>query len=174
LRGRLIFPFLVEFRQLDTSGTAADPDGAGPLSSGYDPDFKESALLPSSSGLGNAVRAELAAVRVPGQFKSTDEFLKLQAFLNGNGAPSSVGILLHFADLERLALVETATGLAKLRVGDRIAGIYDLTTGALVQQILTPPGLYVTQARPVFGLDSSRNLLEVRAESRDKGQVSVS
>ena len=46
MRGRLIFSFLAELYRLDTVTTATDdPDGAGPLTGGYDPDFKESVLV---------------------------------------------------------------------------------------------------------------------------------
>jgi hypothetical protein len=41
----------------------------------------------------------------------------------------------------------------------------------LVQQIPTPPGMYVVQAFPIFGLGGTRNLLEVSFESRDTGQA---
>jgi hypothetical protein len=40
MRGRLIFKFLAELRRLDTRAMATvDPDGPGPLTGGYDPDF---------------------------------------------------------------------------------------------------------------------------------------
>jgi hypothetical protein len=45
VRGRLVNAFLAEITRLDTVATAADPDGAGPLASGYDPDFKETVVL---------------------------------------------------------------------------------------------------------------------------------
>ena len=46
MRGRLIFPFLAELRRLDTAAMAStDPDGAGPLTGGFDPDFKEPVLV---------------------------------------------------------------------------------------------------------------------------------
>ena len=41
MRGRLIFPFVAELHRLDTAAMATvDPDGAGGLTGGYDPDFK--------------------------------------------------------------------------------------------------------------------------------------
>ena len=45
MRGRLINPFAAELAQLDTAATAADPDGPGPLTSGYDADFQETVLF---------------------------------------------------------------------------------------------------------------------------------
>lgn len=50
MRGRLINPFLAEITQLDTVATAADPDGAGALVSGYDSDFKETIVLDKPAG----------------------------------------------------------------------------------------------------------------------------
>ena len=52
MRGRLINPFLAELAQLDMAATAADPDGAGPLTSGYDSDFKETAMVAGSGWRG--------------------------------------------------------------------------------------------------------------------------
>ena len=69
MRGRLIFPFLAELHRLDTTGTATtDPDGAGPLTSGYDPDFKEPVGVDSNDdGIGESVRIEHPPVRLPCQ-----------------------------------------------------------------------------------------------------------
>ena len=57
MRGRLIFPFLAELYRLDTRATATtDPDGAGPLTGGYDPDFKEPVLVDrDGDGIGPVV-----------------------------------------------------------------------------------------------------------------------
>ena len=53
--------------------------------------------------------------------------------------------------------------------GDRLGGLYD-KAGDLVQAVRTPPGLYVTEARPSgFGLNMARprrNLLMVTFEDR--------
>ena len=45
MRGSLIFPFLAELYRWDAAAMAADPDGSGVLTSGFDPDFKEPILL---------------------------------------------------------------------------------------------------------------------------------
>ncbi len=67
------------------------------------------------------------------------------------------------SDARVLALLEEATLL-----------IYDLA-GNLVQAIRTPPGLYVTEARPIgFGLyraKPSRNLLLVTFSDRPQGRL---
>jgi hypothetical protein len=52
--------------------------------------------------------------------------------------------------------VDAASGDALVRPGDRLAALYD-KAGALVQAVRTPPGLYVTEARPTgFGLNMAR------------------
>ena len=170
MRGRLIFPFLVELHRLDTTGTATtDPDGAGPLTSGYDPDFKEPVGVDSNDdGIGEPVRVEHPAVRVPCQVEPKT-FEELRMFAAGNSPRSRVELVFHFRDLEQLGLVDAPTGEALVRPGDRLGALYD-KAGALVQAIRTPPGLYVSEARPIgFGLyrpRPSRNLLLVAFEDR--------
>ena len=58
MRGRLINPFLAELRRLDTLSTAKnDPDGSGPLTRGYDDDFKAPVLVDrDGDGIGERVR----------------------------------------------------------------------------------------------------------------------
>jgi len=162
MRGRLIFPFLAELHRLDTAGTAqADP--------GYDPDFKELAAVDrNDDGVGEALRGEHPPVRVPCQVESKT-FEELRMFAAGNSPRSRVELTFHFGDLERLGLVHTATGEALIRPGDRLGALFDRAE-RLVQTVRTPPGLYVTEARPTgFGLHRSRpsrNLLLVAFEDR--------
>jgi hypothetical protein len=166
MRGRLISPFLAELHRLDTRAMATsgdssgDPAGAGQLT-GYDPDFKEPVLIERDDGTAERTRQEHAAVRIPCQVESKvfDELRMLSA---GNTPRSRIDLVLHFKDLERMGLVDDATGDALIRPGDRLGALYD-TAGALVQAIRTPPGLYVTEARPMsFGPNlrrPRRNLL---------------
>jgi hypothetical protein len=168
-RGRLIYPFLIELAQLDIAGTAADPDGAGPKTSGYDPDFREPVVLPSSDKLGTSARAEKTMIQVPGQFGSTDSFADLQEAATGNLSPTEFVVLFHFRDLEAAGLVETTTGNAKIKIGDRMNAVYDYKAGTLIQTIRNPPGAFVFKAKPIFGLHNRRNLLEVHFRSRDPG-----
>jgi hypothetical protein len=169
-RGRLIFPFLAEIHRLDTHAMATtDPDGPGPLDSGYDPDFKEPALVDTNDdGIGERVRVEHSPVRLPCQVEPKT-FEELRMFAAGNSPRSRIELVFHFRDLERAGLVDGPSGDAMIRPGDRLAALYD-KAGALVQAIRTPPGLYVTEARPIgFGLDRRRprrNLLLVAFEQR--------
>jgi hypothetical protein len=163
MRGTLIFAFLAELHRLDTLATSAvDPDGAGPLSSGYDPDFKEPLLVDADEdGLGSSTRREHTPVQLPCQVEP-DVFEALAMAASGHSPRSEVKLVFHFRDLERLGLVDLASGEARVRVGDRLGALLD-RSGALVQRIRTPPGLYVTEARPIgFGLfrpRPQRNLL---------------
>ena len=170
MRGRLVFPFLAELSRLDTHAMATvDPDGAGPLEAGYDPDFKEPVLVDrDDDGIGERVRAEHPPVRVPCQV-DTKVFEELRMFASGNAPRSRLDLVFHFKDLERLGLVDPGTGDALVRPGDRLGALYD-KAGELVQAVRTPPGLYVTEARPSgFGLNMARprrNLLIATFEDR--------
>jgi len=101
-----------------------------------------------------------------------DAFEAMRMMASGNVPKSSIELVFHFSDLERLNLVDAATGDAMVRPGDRLAAIRD-TEGNLIQAIRTPPGLYVTEARPTgFGLGRakpSRNLLMVSFSDRQTG-----
>jgi hypothetical protein len=158
VRGRLINPLAAEFAQLDTAATAADPDGPGPLTSGYDTDFHETVLVPSAGGPRRDARREKPSIRVPCQIE-VQSFGVLAELATGNSPRSHLVLVFHFADLEQLGLVDPATGDALLRVGDRLVAIRDLRTGELVQAVRTPPGLYLTEPQPQFGLGGRRNLL---------------
>jgi hypothetical protein len=166
MRGRLIFPFLAELYRLDTVAMATQPPG-------YDDDFKEPALLDSDGdGVGDAFRREHPPVRVPCQVEpETLEALRMTP--SGNTPQSSIDLVFHFRDLERLALVDATTGEALIRTSDRLGGLFD-TEGQLVWAVRTPPGLYVTEARHAgFGLFRGRprrNLLVVSFNDRPAGR----
>lgn len=178
MRGRLIFRFLAELCRLDTRATAAvDPDGPGPLLHGYDPDFKEPVVVDQDDdGIGERVRREHPPVRVPCQVESR-VFEELRMLASGNAPRSRLDLVLHFKDLERLGLVDAASGDALIRPGDRLAAIHD-RAGRLVQAVRTPPGLFVTEARPIgFGLDLTRphrNLLLVALGDRQLASGRIS
>ncbi|MDP1826649.1 MAG: hypothetical protein Q8L48_25485 [Archangium sp.] len=168
MRGRLIFPFLAELYRLDTIAMATQPPG-------YDDDFKEPALLDSDGdGVGDAFRREHPPVRVPCQVEpETLDALRMTP--SGNTPQSSIDLVFHFRDLERLALVDATTGEALIRTSDRLGGLFD-TEGQLVWAVRTPPGLYVTEARHAgFGLfrrRPRRNLLMVSFTDRPAGRSS--
>lgn len=162
MRGRLIFAFRAELHRLDTLATATTPPG-------YDDDFREPALLDTGDAIGARVRREHPPVLLPCQVEP-QSFDALQMFASGNVPSSRVELLCHYRDLERAGLVDPTSGDALVRVGDRLGALFD-SAGSLVQRIRTPPGLYVTEARPIgFGLfmpRPRRNLLLVTFDQRD-------
>lgn len=166
MRGRLIFPFLAELRRLDTDAMAT-------LTPGYDEDFREPALLDTDGdGAGETYRREHPPVRVPCQVEpQTIEALRMTAA--GNTPQSSLDLVFHFKDLERLGLIDALTGEALIRPSDRLSGLFD-TESNLVWAVRTPSGLYVTEARPAgFGLfrrRPRRNLLVVSFNDRPAGR----
>ena len=170
MRGRLIFSFLAELARLDTLGLAVvEPGAPGPQVSGYDADFKEPVLVDTDDdGIGERRRHELPPVRLPCQVEP-DVFDAVRMLAAGNAPRSRIELVFHFADLERAKLVDAITGDALVRPGDRLAALLD-RTGALVQAVRTPPGLYATEARPIgFGLGlggPQRNLLLVSFSDR--------
>lgn len=173
MRGRLIFPFLAEIARLDQQATAEDPDGAGPATSGYDDIYRETTLLSSDDQLGTDARQDWPLVQIPAQFHSgpmVGQFMSLKEEVGGNVSVASVQVLMAFRDLENLDLVDSVTKTALIKIGDRLNAVYTMD-GELIQQIPTPPGLYVTQAIPIFGLGGQRNLLEVTFESRDTSEA---
>ena len=160
MRGRLIHPFLAEFARLDAAAMAED----------VDPDFREPPLAPGEpDAVGPRVRRELAPVRVPCQVE-VESFEALRMMGAGNAPRTRVELVLHFRDLERLELVDPATGSARLGAGDRLIALYD-RAGTLVQ---TTPGLFVVEARPIgFGLGlarAQRNLLLLVLEGRQTAE----
>lgn len=166
MRGSLIFPFIAEIHRLDHAAMAQGGAGAPP---GYDGDFREPALFDlDDDGVAEPLRRECPPVRVPCQVEP-EAFEVLRMTMSGNTPRSSFDLVFHFRDLERLGLVEDASGDALIRVSDRLGALYG-RDGRLVQVVRTPPGLYVTEARPIgFGLTRrrpSRNLLLVSFQDR--------
>ena len=172
MRGRVIFPFLCTIAQLDTQATAADPDGAGQLTSGYDDDFRETVLLPASNAQGfTDARQEQAPLDLKCQIEP--EMLdQLQMMLSGNSPKQGIMIVCHFADLEVAGLVDL-NGQATLRKGDRLVTI-KTADGDFIQDIPTPPGLYLVDIRyGGYGIGRSRNLLFLRFEERATSSASA-
>lgn len=167
-RGQLIWPMIVELGLLDTVATAGDPDGAGPLTSGYDQDFREPVIIapPSGSGRGTVHRIE-NLVKLPAQVE-TDTFEQLQMLATGFSPRSLIRLVFHFRDLELVGRVDAITGRPTLRMDDRLSGIYDYRTKKLIEAFPNPPGLFATQVQSrSFGLSSlKRNLLLVTFTDR--------
>ena len=168
-RGRLIFPFLGRIARLDPASTSTDPDGTtGPLESGYDDDFREPARIADGTPGGRSARVEREPIDIPMQVEDEDwKTLSMEA--NGNDPSTTIIAAFHFADLERMGLVDRETGDALCPViGDRLIGIVNARTKQIE---MLPPDVYCVQALPrSFGLGGGRrNLLVATFRERGKG-----
>lgn len=167
-RGQLIFPFLVDIAQLDTAATAADPDDTGPLTSGYDPDFREPVMVPPVSGSGSApVHRVENIVQLYAQIE-TEEEGRVQMMVSGVSPQSRRVLIFHFVDLEAAGMVDATTGRAKLRApGDRLVAIRHPDTHELIEAIPDYPGFWAVSVESIgWGLSPDRNLLKVVFEDR--------
>ncbi|MEO1339309.1 MAG: hypothetical protein AAFV29_26960 [Myxococcota bacterium] len=163
MRGRLIFPFIAEVFRLDAEAMAQ--------SRGYDLDFKEPIGIDTNNdGIGELVRREHPPVRLPCQVEPKT-FEEQRVLAAGHSPRARIELIFHFRDLERRALIDIDTGAPLIRPIDRLGALYD-KSGNLVQHVRTPPGLYMTEVRPMgFGLNrahSQRNLLFVVFEDRQQ------
>lgn len=159
----------VTLARLDTAAMAADPDGAGELTSGYDDDFREPVAVAQSASdtTGTTVRVE-TEVQFPAQIEP-QSFDNLQQLFSGAHSGALVELIAHFRDLERLGLVDAVTGLPLINHNDRLSAIYN-PDGELIQTIPNPPGLYCVQVQPRgFGFGRQRNLLLLSFEAREQG-----
>ena len=170
-RGRLIFPFIVELMQLDTEATAADPDAAGPLTSGFDEDFREPVKVAASGQqIGVSARVESGPISVRAQIEP-EQFERLAMMMSGDSPKSSFAIVCHYRDLENAGLVDATTGRPLIYKRDRLSRILT-TSGVLVESIPNPPGLFIEQVQSRgFGLGGARNLLLLTFASRDQSTI---
>lgn len=183
MRGRLIFPFIIELAQLDTDATGADPDGTlsdgtdNVITEGYDNVFREPVAIrrdldndgapDSDDTTGEAHRVE-KCITLPAQIHP-DTFDQLQQLFTGANQNAAIDLWLHFRDLEKNGLVDPDTGQALIKQNDRLARIFDCD-GKLIQEIPDPPGLYITQVKTTgFSFGRSRNLLVLTLQEREQG-----
>jgi hypothetical protein len=161
MRGRLIFQFMAELARLDTNAIETAGD--------YDHTFREVIKVDTDNdGIGESQRKEYAHDMVPCQVEP-QTWETLRAHDLGNNVEIDVALVFHFRDLERLSLVQS-DGNPAIHVGDRLVAIWNRAGSVKVQDVRTPPGLYVTESNPIgYGLDvlaPSRNLLLVTFQQR--------
>jgi hypothetical protein len=168
MRGRIIYPFILELAQLDTVSTEADPDAAGPLTSGYSDLFKEPVRVPDGSQLGTDARQE-TTIEVVAQIEP-EVMERLQMMAGGDSPDGRLFAICHFSQLELDNLVD-ANGLPTIRKSDRLVAIKECTPAKdLVMNITNPPGLYVSQVQSRgFGFGRKRNLLMLEFTDRETG-----
>lgn len=171
MRGRLINPFLVDIAQLDTAATAADPDGGGELTSGYDDDFNEVVKVPSATKEGGAsARQETAIVQLMCQVEN-DLTAQQAQLLSGDAGEFLFRLVFHFEELEDAGMVDP-NGRATVRVNDRIVALRDCDSGELIREFLVEEGgAYITHALDrSYGLSGGkRNLLVCTVQEREQG-----
>lgn len=168
-RGRLIFPMLVRIGRIDPASMAIDPDGAGPLTSSFDADFREPVRVQNGTQAGASARLESALVDIPAQIED-QEWKSLSMETTGNDPRTTITAVFHFADLERLGFIDPTTKNATCPiVGDRLDAIVDPNTGVVEQKA---PGIYCVHAEPrSYGLGARRrNLLVCTFSERGKSK----
>ena len=183
MRGRLVFPFVVELAQLDTDATKEDPDGTlsdsalDPITSGYDDIYREPISIkrdqdndgaPDEGDTVGEIHRVDSCIRLPAQIHP-EAFEQLQQFMTGANKNAIFELWFHYRNLEDLDLIDLDTGRPLININDRLAAIYDCE-GNLVEKIPAPPGLYVTQVQSRgFSFGQSRNLLVVTFQEREQG-----
>lgn len=166
----LIFPHTCVIARLGTALTAADPDAAGPLISGYNPLYREPVKVASmpTDKIGTSARVELPEIQITAQVEGEQQD-KLQMLVSGNSPATMFRIIAHFRELETLGLIRP-DGNAAFSPGDRLVRILNKRTGATIQTF--PDGLYLEQAMSRgWGLSTSgatRDLLFMDFRARDK------
>lgn len=167
-RGRLIFPFRVRLGLLDTAATAADPDGAGPLASGYDDEFREPVITTptTGSGRGQVVRVERVKEFEAQVEDGVEGMLEIMA--TGNSPVNQIGLVMHFADLEREGVISYSNGKTSIKApGARLIAILDPNTHELIERYDDSPGHWATQVKSMgYGIGQKRNLLLVMFQER--------
>lgn len=131
----LLFPSAVVISRLSTTLTrTVDPDGAGPLTSGYDPDLREpysyedtGETTPEGEEKKFTTVRYAPPIRIPCQveIKSNEE---LRQVVHGDAPVTEWVFVLHNRDLKRLGLLELNYGCCApaLKTNDRIDRIEEL------------------------------------------------
>ncbi len=160
----LIFPSEAIIYRLDLEAMAADPDGAGELATGIDPDYREPILIPTANRVGVPNRIEMSPVSIPAQV-DTESLERLQMGPTGDGSAGFLFLTVRFADLDALGLLQPETFnplLTRARLGEI------QKDGVTLYGFPNPPGMYVDQMAPSFGFDGKRDLLTIRFGTRDR------
>jgi hypothetical protein len=169
MRPRILHPFYVEVAMLDAVATREETeqsDDVPELVSGFDDDFKEVIVFSSPAGRTSG-RLEQVPLFIPSQIESPS-FEALQQMSAGNMPDYKFTLVWARKDLECLNLIVPETGECLVRVNDRVVSIRDKCLH-VIQTIRTPPGLYVTEVRPTWGIAGHRDLFLVTLDDREQG-----
>ncbi len=181
-RGALVWPMFVEIEQLDTDATrTTDPDGAGPLTTGYDDVFEEPVIVPADEespdipAIGSPRGAEATiygtAIRLEAQIE-VDDYNLLRQFASGDVPNYELRCVIHYFELELLGMIG-ADGSATLRKSDRLRRIIAKDAVTVLLEVPYPPGLYLKhpQDRSFGLLGGTRNLFVAHFSSREQGAI---
>lgn len=149
MRGRLIQRFKAEVARLDTDATRTGGH--------YDDVFRETVFVDGTGdGIGTDQRQEHTPDILPVQI-GEETWEALRAHELGNLPQTDLVLWFHYRDLELASLVDGTTGHCLIGVGARLVSIRDYLTEDVVLAVRTPPGLYVTEARPRgWGINMAR------------------
>jgi hypothetical protein len=165
VKPRLHHPFYAEIAMLDAVATRAER-GPANIQSGFDDDFREIVVVSTLSGTDLSEKLEQPPLFIPSQIENP-VFDLLQQMNTGAQLDTKLVLVWTHKDLVALDLI-TPTGEPLVRANDRLVSIRDKNF-RVVEIIRTPPGLYVTEVRPLFGLAQRRDLFLVSFEDRKQG-----
>lgn len=164
MRGRLHHKFFAEIAQLDAVHTRADdPDGAGPLTGGYDDDFDEILVFTTPAGVREEARVDEPSVFIPCNVAS-ESWEALAQMAAGNSPQSKVEIIVHRRDLEAMDLINGDTGELLIRTSDKLVSLRD-ECKRYVYLFRAP--LFVVQVAPSFGIGTTPDLFTLSIDNRD-------
>lgn len=164
MRARTLRPVWAEIAMLDAVATRAATK-APTITKGFDDDFKEVVVV-TTNGARIVERKEQDSIFIPSQVE-VDAFEALQMMTTGNSPNTTIRIVWAFRNLEEMGLIDPETGDCLVRVNDRLVSFCDDCRNRFAV-VRTPPGLYVTQLQPTFGISNTRDLLIVTLEDREQ------
>lgn len=165
MRPRIHHAFFAEIVCLDAIATRAETPAQ--LASGFDDDFGEIVVVSTPQGEREIERLEQEPVFIPSQIENP-VFDILRQLATGAQLDTKLTLVWAVKDLEAMGLLVPSTGEPAIRQNDRLVSIRDKDM-RMVQVIRTPPGLYVSEVKPLFGIAQRRDLFIVAFEDRQQG-----
>jgi hypothetical protein len=156
---------MVEIAMIDAVATRVER-GPSNIQSGYDDDFGEIVVVSAPSGSRQSEKLEQPSMFIPSQIENP-VFDILQQMSAGAQLDTKLKLVWAYKDLVALDLM-TESGEPLVRTNDRLVSIRDRQM-RLIETIRTPPGLYVTEVLPLFGIAQRRDLYIVSFEDRKQG-----
>jgi hypothetical protein len=138
--------------RLDVPATQrVDPDGAGPITQGYDPDLREPIAYTDGAGDRATTVRYKTPVRVPCQVE-VKTYEELRQVFQGDAPVTTMVFVLHNKDLRRLGLLTCKAGCGsgsqslKIAKNDRIDGVLCMRKGESNTDLVEP--LYIYRIDP--------------------------